>query len=443
MLSQQENELLVRTGPGTPCGDLMRSYWQPIALVFDFPSDCAPAPIKILGEDLVLFRDEQGRIGLMGLQCPHRGADLSYGRVENGGLRCLYHGWLFDINGNCLDMPAEPEAIASKYKAEVRHTAYPCVERGGLIFAYMGKGAAPVFPNYEFLNAEEPHRFVSMARIDCNYLQGLEGEVDPAHLSYLHRPIARKDTRSVPGSDKPADQFYKEQLSPELSTERTDFGMRIYSVREADAQHQYLRITNFVMPNKAAIVGDVGRIGEGFSVFFHVPIDDYNHWRIELTHNRVRPLDKDKYASEMERELLPDRSKVRNRSNRYLQDRTAMKTDNFNGMGDSFLVHDSFATETQGPIFDRSKEFLGSSDKCVVAARRLLFDAINDVRANRDPLHVIRDDKLADVNNIVVVSEVVPKALDIKQVWKTRPPYSMAKANEAEAPAARSGTNGG
>jgi phthalate 4,5-dioxygenase oxygenase subunit len=442
MLSQQENELLVRTGPGTPGGDLMRSYWQPIALVSDFPLDCAPAPVRVLGEDLVLFRDDQGRIGLLGLQCSHRGADLSYGRVENGGLRCLYHGWLFDIGGHCLDMPAEAPQIASKYKAEVRHTAYPCVERGGLIFTYMGKGAAPVFPDYEFLDADDAHRFVSMARIDCNYLQGLEGEIDPAHLSYLHRPIAQKDTRSVPGSDKPADQFYKEQLSPELSVERTGFGLRIYSVRDADAQRQYVRITNFIMPNKAAIVGDVGRIGEGYSVFFHVPIDDVTHWRIEITHNRVRPLVKEKYIAELEQELLPDKSKVRNRSNRYMQDRAAMKTDNFNGMGDSFLVHDSFATETQGPIFDRSKEFLGSSDKCIVAARRLLLDAIADVREQRDPLHVIRDEKLANVNDLVVVSEVFPKALDIKQTWKSRPPYSVAMAPEADAPAVMSGASG-
>jgi phthalate 4,5-dioxygenase oxygenase subunit len=439
MLSQQENELLVRTGPSTPGGDLMRNYWQPIALVSDFPADCAPAPVRILGEDLVLFRDDQGRIGLLGLHCSHRGADLSYGRVENGGLRCLYHGWLFDIGGQCLDMPAESPSIAAKYKGEVRHTAYPCVERGGLIFAYMGKGETPVFPDYEFLNADESHRFVSMARIDCNYLQGLEGEIDPAHLSYLHRPIAKKDTRSVPGSDKPADQFYKEQVSPELSVERTGFGLRIYSVRDADAQSQYLRVTNFIMPNKAAIVGDVGRIGEGYSVFFHVPIDDVTHWRFEVTHNRVRPLEKEKYIAELEQELLPDKSKVRNIANRYLQNRAAMKTDNFNGMGDSFLVHDSFATETQGPIYDRSKEFLGSSDKCIVAARRLLLDAIADVREKKDPLHVIRDEKLAGVNDLVVVSEVFPKSIDIKQAWKLRPPYSLAQAREAQAPAAVSG----
>ncbi|MDB5729476.1 MAG: phthalate 4,5-dioxygenase [Noviherbaspirillum sp.] len=435
MLSQQENELLVRTGPGTPGGEMMRSYWQPVALAADFPPDCAPAPVRILGEDLVLWRDEQGRIGLMGRQCPHRGADLSFGRIEDGGLRCLYHGWLFDIQGRCLDMPAESPAIAAKYKTEVHHAAYPCVERGGLIFAYLGKGKPPVFPKYEFLEADDEHRFVSMVRMDCNYLQGLEGEVDPAHLSYLHRPIAKKDTRSVPGSDKSADQFYKEQVNPELSAERTDFGLRIYSVRGADAQRQYLRITNFIMPNKAAIVGDVGRIGEGYSVFFHVPIDDVAHWRVEITHNRVRPLDKTKYIAELETELLPDRSKVRNLSNRYLQDRAAMKTDNFNGMGDSFLVHDSFATESQGPIFDRSREFLGSSDKCIVAARRLLLDAIADVREQRDPLHVIRDEKLADVNNIVVVSEVIPKSVDIRQAWKERPPYSTAGADaKADAP---------
>src|SRR5437016_14226039 len=149
MITREESELLTRVGPATPMGQLLRRYWQPIVLSDELPPGGPPKPLKILGEDLVLFRDDQGRPGLLGLHCSHRGADLSYGRLEDGGLRCIYHGWLYDINGRCLEQPGEP--AGSTFNEKIRHTAYACFERAGAIFAYLGPGDPPGFPNYEFL----------------------------------------------------------------------------------------------------------------------------------------------------------------------------------------------------------------------------------------------------------------------------------------------------
>ena len=151
MLSREENDLVTQTAAGTPGGDMMRRYWQPVALSTDLPEGGAPVPVQVMGEELALFRDEFGRIGLLGIHCAHRAADLSYGRIEDGGLRCLYHGWLYDVTGQCLDQPGEPEG--SRFKEKVRHLAYPCQELGGLIFAYMGPGEAPLLPNYHWLIA--------------------------------------------------------------------------------------------------------------------------------------------------------------------------------------------------------------------------------------------------------------------------------------------------
>jgi phenylpropionate dioxygenase-like ring-hydroxylating dioxygenase large terminal subunit len=157
MMTQEENDLLTQTDRGTPMGELMRRYWQPVALSEELPANGAPIPAKIMGEELVLYRDDKGELGLMGIHCPHRGADLSYGRVEDGGLRCIYHGWLFDKGGRCLDQPWEPGG--GEHRDQIRHTAYPCHEQAGAIFVYMGPGEPPLFPNYEFLTAPQGHTY--------------------------------------------------------------------------------------------------------------------------------------------------------------------------------------------------------------------------------------------------------------------------------------------
>ena len=423
MVTVKENELITRTGPETPGGALMRRYWHPIALSGDLPAGGAPAPVQILGENLVLFRDEAGRPGLLGINCPHRSADLSYGRIEDGGLRCLYHGWLFDIAGRCLEQPGEP--ADSTYKDEIRHTAYPCRELAGIIFTYMGNDDPPLFPDYEFLHVPEDHRYTSKTYIDCNYLQALEGDIDPVHLSYLHTAVKPPDTRAVPGGDRSADFHYGNDRRPTLELEQADFGVRIYSIRAAEPGKKYVRMTNFIMPNKAAIVGNEGRVNQGNQINWHVPIDDTHHLRFDITINRERPLDMERYTAPIGMEVTPEGRMVRNQSNRYLQDREEMRR-TFTGMGGYFMAHDSFASETQGPIHDRTREHLGTTDKFIAAARRQILEGIQDVADGREPRHSIRDAADNDLSHIVVLSEVVPNETDHTALWK-----KYASANRA------------
>jgi phenylpropionate dioxygenase-like ring-hydroxylating dioxygenase large terminal subunit len=415
VITTEENDLITQTGPGTPGGALMRHYWHPVALSADVDAARGPMPIKVLGEDLTLFRDHQGRPALLGLFCPHRCADLSYGRIESRGLRCLYHGWLFDIEGRCLEQPAE--RAESSFKDEIRHTAYPCVERAGLIFVYMGGGEPPLFPDYEFLRADGAHLFIERSILKCNYLQALEGNIDPAHLSFLHRPFAQNDNRAVPGSNVSAEGFYRGDLAPTIKTQPTTFGLRIFSIRRAGPEQSYVRITNFIMPNKAAVVGEEGRVGEGYAVHWHVPMTDTEHMRFDIAFNRERPIDRDKYLSRSNGEILPDGRLLRTKDNRYLQDRSQMESRNFTGMGDYFPAHDAFASETPGLIHDRTREHLASSDICIVAARRQLLAGIQAVVQGKDPLHVIRSEQDNKISALIVASHVVPNQR-VYEFWK-------------------------
>ena len=417
MITEQENNLLTQTGPRTPCGELMRRYWQPVALTEELPQGGAPLKIRIFSEDLVLFRDDQGRPGLLGIHCAHRGTDLSYGRVEDGGLRCLYHGWLYDVCGKVLEQPGEPGGGANRH--EIRHLAYPCQEAGGVIFAYLGSGEPPLLPNYEFLTVPEAQRTVTKIRYYCNYLQGNEGNIDPVHLSFLHQYLQEGQVplqRIVRGSEATDNLLLGRDIAPTIDVEVMNYGLRIYATRSAGAEKTYLRVTSFIFPNLAAFGGST--IGEGYSVHWHVPIDDSSHWKYVFMFSRARSLS-DELRNKSRAESTADYRLSRSGANRYQQDRDSMKTKTFTGMGFNFQAHDAFATESQGPVQDRTAEHLVSSDKAIIAARKLLLSAIRDVKEGREPLHVIRDPKLNHFENIVVHSELVPASTDWKQYAKT------------------------
>lgn len=417
MTTQAENDLLTRTGPGTPGGNWMRQYWQPVAVADEVPLGGRPVPLRVLSENLVLFRDENGQLGLLQRGCPHRCSDLSFGRIEDGGIRCLYHGWLFDTKGNCLEQPAEPPE--SKFKESIKAVAYPVREAGGLVFAYLGKGEPPMLPNYEPFLVGEEHRIARRFVINCNYLQALEGGYDPAHLSYLHRPLKRKDTRPIPGSDKSADNYYAGEIRPTLDFERTDYGIRSFSIRPSGDDKKYVRITNFVFPDCVAIVGQEGRIGVGFSMHWHVPVDDHHNMRFDLVFNRAQPIDKDKYRNRWKDDYGPN-GQLRSLENRYFQDPTLMQTSNFTGMGDSFPIHDAFACESMGPIQDRTQENLATTDRIIAQARRLILDSIRNVEKGELPLHVLRGTQQNDMSHVVVVSEVIANDVDHKEFWKAK-----------------------
>jgi phthalate 4,5-dioxygenase len=405
MLTKEENDLLTQVGPGTPMGELQRRYWEPAALSEELPPGGAPLPIRLLGEDLVLFRDEQGRPGCLNLHCAHRGADLSYGRIEDGGLRCIYHGWLYDIHGACLEQPGEP--ADSTFHERIRLRAYPCVERAGIVFAYLGPGEPPLLPNYEFLTAADGFWSSTKTYEECNYLQGNEGNFDPAHLSFLHRLAADGQTEDG------VRQFLNTRFTcPTIEPEITDYGVRIYAVRSTGPERNYVRVTNFILPNLSGVAGD----HEGYGVNWHVPIDDTHHWRFGIRFNRYTPLNRN---MRLGADKTSDYRLTRNRANRYLQDREEMKTQSFSGLGRNFILHDTAVTEGEGDIQDRTTENLGYTDRGIFVTRKVLLGAIRDVQAGRDPPHLVRDPADNHFEHIVVRNDVVlPSSADWHRWWE-------------------------
>ena len=422
MLTKEQNDLLTQTGPGTPGGDLLRRFWQPIGLSEELPPGGAPVPIKALGEELVLFRDEQGRPGLIGLHCPHRGADLSYGRLEDGGLRCIYHGWLYDVTGRCLEQPGEP--AGSTFHERIKHTAYPCHEVAGGIFAYMGPGEPPLFPAYEFLQAGEGFTYTTKYHHDCNYLQGNEGNIDPGHLSFLHRFLREDFSFSRPprvsvGTDRAAsssNDLYGRDLAPTIEIEETDFGIRIFSVRDANDGTNYVRISNFIFPNLSAFPGGGG--ADGYSVNWHVPIDDRTHWKWSFTFNRRVRLDLDRLQRQTSGDVGTDYFLRRSKANRYLQDREEMKTRSYLGIGPFFPAHDALAVEGPGAIQDRTAEHTGSTDKAIVMSRLQLLKGIGQVKNGQDPMHLIRTPKQNELRLLGAVDMIIPTSEDWRTAWK-------------------------
>jgi phenylpropionate dioxygenase-like ring-hydroxylating dioxygenase large terminal subunit len=406
VLSREENTLLTRTGPGTPTGELMRRYWIPALLSEEIPSpDCPPVQVRILSEELVAFRDTQGRIGLLGEHCSHRGTSLFHGRNEECGLRCIYHGWKYDVEGNVVDTPAEPSG--RDFKQKLRHTAYPCREAAGVVFAYLGpKEKMPLFPNYEWTTVPQSHTYVTKCLQECNYLQGLEGECDSSHLSYLHRTFKPVGTQTL----------YFQDIAPRYETEETDFGLRLVAIRKAGPDGQYVRVSSFVMPVAGCIPAG-GRTGElgGYEIHFYVPFDDTHSWRYDLGFKRTRQVREEEVHRR--KQIGPDYRRVRNATNHYLQDRKVQRTENFTGIED-YLNHDSCATESMGAIFDRSREHLGVSDKAVIALRKFLLKAVRNLQEGKEPPHIVRDPDKNRFPHVDSIAEVIPSDLPWNQHFK-------------------------
>ena len=335
-------------------------------------------PVRILGEDLVLFRDDRGRPGLLGIHCCHRGADLSYGRVEDGGLRCIYHGWLYDVHGNCLDQPGEPEG--GRQRASFRQPAYPCQERVGVVFAYMGGGEPPLLRNFEFLGAPANHVFVSKIYTSAITSRATKGTSTRWHLSFLHRNLresARDKARVVRGGDSSPNSLFGRDIAPSIEVELTEFGVRIYTTRQLQDDRQYLRVSYFVMPNLSAFPGQTG--GDGYSINWHVPVDDTHHWKFVFVYSRSKPISRE-VALRDRSEMTDDYRLIRSKANRYLQDRDSMRDQSFSGIGFNFQAQDLCVTEGEGPVQDRTQEHLVTSDKAIVAARKRILSGLRDVQ---------------------------------------------------------------
>jgi phthalate 4,5-dioxygenase oxygenase subunit len=424
---------LQHTGPGTPSGNMLRCYWQPVGLSSDVEPGGAPRPVRIMSEDLVLFRDDDGRAGLLGRKCAHRCADLSYGRVENGGLRCLYHGWLFDVDGTCTEMP--PEAKHSTFKDKIRQKSYPLYETGGVIWGYLGTGEPPLFPKIAAFTAPEAYSQVVRWFADSNWMQGHEGNIDPVHTSYLHKYALDVD----PSTTRLG--VFAASGAPDLTVDETRYGLRIYAERDIpDSTDRYLRITNFIMPNGCAINGNEADLGVGgFGMSYNVPIDDEHHWRYSWTFHSKGRIPKERMQSSALGEKIPGTDiPRRNESNRYLQDRESMKT-HFVGLGKVFPVHDIFITQSQGQIHDHTEEHLASSDIAILKARKLLAEAAKDVADGKTPRGVIRDPAENDFDDCIVVTKRLTKDQDSRAYYAELAASAIYELNPElmESPAAQ------
>ncbi|HIV71844.1 MAG TPA: aromatic ring-hydroxylating dioxygenase subunit alpha [Candidatus Aquabacterium excrementipullorum] len=384
MISAEQNDLMTRVGPTAPAGQLLRRYWQPVALLDELDGPRPVRAVRLLGQDLVLFRDEHGNLGLMDRDCPHRGADLAYGRIEGGGLRCPFHGWLFDASGQCLETPAEP--AGSKLCTRIRQKAYPVQVRSGIVFGYLGEGEPPAFPEFDCFVAPDSHTFAFKGHFDCNWLQALEVGIDPAHASYLHRFFEDEDTSESYGkqfrgasadSSMPITKVLREYDRPEIRVDPTDYGMRLTALRRLSEQDTHVRVTNVVFPQAFVIpMSSEMTISQ-----WHVPIDDTSCYWYAIFTSFTGPVDKQQMRDQrLELYELPDYMPRKNRANNYGYDVKEQLTETYTGMGMDINVHDQWAVESQGRIQDRTREHLGTTDKGIIAYRRMLVAAIENTR---------------------------------------------------------------
>ncbi len=349
-MTPEENERLTRIGPGTPAGNLMRRYWWPVW--FSEQTTDTPVPVRILGEDLVLFREPGGRTALLARHCPHRGAELTLGRVEDGGLRCCYHGWKFGPDGRCLDMPAEP--AGSPLTAETRTTAYPTREAAGLVFAYLGPDPAPDLPRYDNLFRTDCIRRVSASFEHCNWMQRAENAVDQMHSIALHAAVYP--------------QFALKR--PEVDWQRTWYGVRAaFRVEDGAA-----KVSHFIFPSHSRYFG--ARVGEDTShnCNLRVPVDDETTLtfsiRLREAHGKG-----DQLITAGLREVEPGRYE--------------RVEDGWWGLASR--DQDRACQESQGRIADRTREILATSDRGVVMFRRMLSAAIDAVARGEDPPGIVRE----------------------------------------------------
>ena len=392
MLSREENELLVRVGPESAMGKLMRLYWIPFLPGSDLAPDGQPQRVRLLGEDLLAFRDTEGRIGLVDHACPHRGAPLVFARNESSGLRCVYHGWKFDVDGRVVETPAEPNT--SRMKNAIRIKNYPCVERNGFVWTYMGpdREAPPPLPNAEWNLLPPENVHISLRVQECNWLQAVEGEIDSAHAAILH---GRIDSRGAI-----SDWVAKKDLQPVFECVRQDFGMSIASRRVLDEQTWYWRVNQFVLPFYT-LVPPQSKFPE-LSGHAWVPIDDENTLCIMFSYTPAQPLYEktrvlfnqghagretghasvNAYSPKPVSEPYAKYWTRFNPQNGFQFDYGAQTSTWFSGLP-GLWVQDAACQSGVSPVFDRTKEHLGVSDTGINKTRRMLLETLRDLAADQ------------------------------------------------------------
>ncbi len=408
MLAQKENELLTRVGAHTPMGELMRRYWLPALLAEEIPApDCAPVRVCLLGERLVAFRDSAGKVGLLGEHCAHRGTSLFFGRNEACGLTCIYHGWKYDVDGNVLETPAEPPG--RDFKKKLRHLSYPCKEVAGIVFTYMGPAERqPLLPRYEWYDLDGAQVCPVKSYLECIYLQGIEGDFDSAHTSFLHNNNLANAER------------LKRDGAPMLEAEDTPYGMRAISIRKVGADRIYVRTSPYIMPSFSIVPGPPTEKFDdddirGFR--FWVPIDDRATW-LYILNMRKKPFTEEERKT-LRSWITPEYRRVRNAANNYLQDREQQRTTSYTGIAaGNPAEQDGCATESMGAVCDRTREHLGYSDRTIIALRKLLLRTVGDVAEGKDPPHVIRAARDGDFSRLRSVKGVLPAGTDWHKVME-------------------------
>ncbi len=382
MLSKEENEILTRVGPGTPMGEVLRRYWMPALLSWELPEpDCPPVRVRLLGEDLIAFKDTRGRIGLLDEFCAHRSTSLWLGRNEENGLRCVWHGWKYDVTGQCVEQLNEPgeRSLAAK----IRLKAYPTLELGGVIWAYMGPPEKqPPPPRFGWTQVPETHREVTKVRQECNWVQALEGGIDQSHVGILHRRLSDYASYNARGG------------APSFDVEPTDYGVRYFAVRPSGPDQVYARGYHFVMPFyqiRPYSPGPGGNFDRKYNPgHMWVPIDDEHcfAWSWSYSYEEAPLTDDEREEKSLANGPADVDQKTfvsfANMSNDWFIDRRAQKTESYTGI-QGVNTQDRAVQELQGPIVDRSKEHLGPSDRAIIAARQVLLDAVKIVEDGGNP----------------------------------------------------------
>ncbi len=362
MLSVEENDMMTRVGPGTPAGELLRRYWYPVCVAKELDDKNPTKFVRLLGENLVLFRDKTGRVGLLEDRCSHRGASLVYGRVEERGIACAYHGWLYDVEGNCLETPPEP--AESKFRLTIKHKAYPVKKFIGLYWAYMGPEPAPFIPKYDvWVRQDGVRRIILQPQLDCNWFQAMENSVDPAHLQILHQDTARsRGGKAAPSTTR----GFTDDI------ESFDFYEVPYGIIKKRTYKKGL------VDEHPLIFPNINR--EGNTTQIRVPIDDTHTWHVFI---RFEPTED---GSRVAKEEDPPVEYLRAYKDPpdALHPLTRFKLN-------EVMAQDHMAWETQGPIADRLQERLATSDHGIVLLREILKREIEKVQRGLDPKGIIRD----------------------------------------------------
>jgi phthalate 4,5-dioxygenase oxygenase subunit len=381
-VNKEMAETLVRTGPGTAMGNLMRRYWVPVLLSREVAEADGPqVRVQVLGEKLLAFRDTGGQVGLIDEFCSHRGASLYFGRNEEGGIRCSYHGLKFTRTGECVDVPSAPQACKS-----MGIKAYPCIERAGIVWAYMGpKDKQPPAPEVEWCTLPASHVFISKRLQECNYLQAMEGGIDTSHVSYVHRFEVDEDPMH---QGTKANEYIKADGNVIFEIEKTEFGLTLYGRRNGELDSYYWRITQWLFP-WFTLIPPFGEHALGGHVW--VPIDDENCWAWSINFHPRKPLSAQERASmEMGKgihcEYEPGSFRPKaNKDNDYLLDRRAQKEKRAYSGVFGFAIQDASLQESMGPIQDHDKEKLLPTDRAIAMARRMLYETATALEAGSEP----------------------------------------------------------